>query len=220
MKKWIGITLFSTVLLVAFNLAAEPGLARIAKLTASTAFILTAISAGATGTRYGKWILAGLFFSWWGDAFLTMSSDLFFQLGLGSFLLGHLLYCGAFLAHGINTKWALASFVAMIPFAAGVLSWLWPHVDNSLQVPVGAYILVISTMVILAVGTQGRGGPRFILIGAILFYFSDISVAHGRFMESDFPMYVWGLPFYFVGQLFLAVSPMKVEHLQKIEKKR
>lgn len=210
MKKWIGITLVATVLLVMFNLADEPGFARIAKLTASTSFILTAISCGAFATRYGKWILSGLFFSWWGDAFLTGSGDLFFQLGLGSFLLGHVLYCVAFFVHGANMKWGLGSLVGIIPFSIIVLMWLWPNVDDSLRVPVGAYILVITTMVVLAVGTQGKQGPRHILIGALLFYLSDLSVSHGKFIDSDFPMYVWGLPFYFIGQLFLAVSPLKV----------
>jgi hypothetical protein len=61
-------------------------------------------------------------------------------------------------------------------------------------------------MVILSVGAKAAGGPWSIPIGAVLFYFSDISVAAGQFVKPDFPNYVWGLPFYFIGQVFLAIS--------------
>lgn len=72
--------------------------------------------------------------------------------------------------------------------------------------PVIVYVIVITSMVALAFGCIGSGGTGAIAVGAVLFYLSDISVAHGQFIESDFPMYVWGLPCYFAGQLFLAVS--------------
>jgi uncharacterized membrane protein YhhN len=72
--------------------------------------------------------------------------------------------------------------------------------------PVRAYTAVISVMVLLSVGAKAAGGPWAIPIGAILFYFSDISVASGQFVKPDFPNYVWGLPFYFIGQVFLAWS--------------
>ena len=55
-------------------------------------------------------------------------------------------------------------------------------------------------------GAKAAGGPWSIPIGAVLFYFSDISVASGQFVKPDFPNYVWGLPFYFIGQAFLAWS--------------
>ena len=90
--------------------------------------------------------------------------------------------------------------------AIGVFAWLQPHIPADLDIPVRAYIAVISVMVIFAFGTRGAGGPVLILIGALLFFLSDLSVAALRLAQTDFPTYVWGLPFYYGGQLCLALS--------------
>jgi uncharacterized membrane protein YhhN len=68
------------------------------------------------------------------------------------------------------------------------------------------YTIVISSMVIAAIGTRGKGGPVLILVGALLFFLSDLSVAALRLVQTDFPTYVWGLPLYYAGQLCLALS--------------
>jgi hypothetical protein len=45
-----------------------------------------------------------------------------------------------------------------------------------------------------------------ILLGAVMFYFSDVSVARDRFVAPGFINGLWGLPLYYGGQLFLAYS--------------
>ena len=208
MKKWMALTVIATALMVGtsyFNI--DVGWGRGAfKLTASTGFILTALAGDAMRTRYGRVILVGLFFSWWGDAFLIGSGDIWFQLGLVSFLTGHLAYCVAFGVHGLSYRWIASAILPVVVMAAVIMQWLMPHVPAEMKIPVWAYTIVITTMVILSLGAKGRGGPWAIPIGALLFYFSDISVSSGQFVPGDFPHYVWGLPFYFVGQLFLAYS--------------
>lgn len=206
MKKWIAVTICALLALLTFQLLHYPNLAGISKLVASTGFVAFALSSGAAKSRYGKTMLAGFVFSWFGDAFLIGSSDTFFQLGLVSFLLGHILYAAAFLHHGVKWKWSLLTLLALVPIAGFILSWLMPNVPEELRIPVLAYILVISSMVVLAVGTKGKGGVWAIPIGALLFYASDISVATNQFMAPDFPHYVWGLPAYYIAQLFLASS--------------
>ena len=101
---------------------------------------------------------------------------------------------------------ATASLPVVAALTGGVLWWLTPHIGDDMIWPVRAYTGVISVMVILSVGAKAAGGPWSIPIGAVLFYFSDISVASGQFVRPDFPNYVWGLPFYFIGQAFLAWS--------------
>ncbi len=217
MKKWIGLTVIATIGLVALNLADAPIMLRGAvKLIASTGFILTALAGGARSSLYGKCILAGLVLSWWGDAFLIPEdSEAIFQMGLFSFLLGHVTYCIAFVVHGIRVKDALKAFPAVLILSGAMLAWLIRYVPDDMKIPVAAYIIVISSMVILAYGTQGKNGPKHIMIGALMFYFSDIAVSLDRFVQPDFPCYVWGLPLYFVGQLFLASS---VAYLDKQHK--
>lgn len=207
MKFWIGLTLAAAFTLVACNLAgAEHWIRVTAKLTASTGFIAIAISAGAHRWNYGRIMLAGLFFSWWGDAFLTGSGETAFLLGLVSFLTAHVMYCIAFGVRGVQWKAAAAALPVVAALTGGVLWWLTPYVSADMTWPVRAYTAVISVMVILSVGAKAGGAPWAVPIGAVLFYFSDISVASGQFVKPDFPNYVWGLPFYFIGQVFLAVS--------------
>ena len=75
-----------------------------------------------------------------------------------------------------------------------------------MMTPVRAYVAVISLMVIFAVGTQGRGGSRLIIAGAVLFFLSDLSVAALRLVQTGYPTYVLGLPLYYAGQVCLALS--------------
>jgi len=107
---------------------------------------------------------------------------------------------------GANYKWV---FLALIPIgllSLGTAIWLAPHVPDALTLPVRVYTLVISLMVIAAFGARGNGASMMVPIGALLFYLSDLSVAAGLFVQTDFPNYVWGLPFYFAGQALLALS--------------
>jgi hypothetical protein len=61
-------------------------------------------------------------------------------------------------------------------------------------------------MLSLAVGARGAGGHWIILIGAFLFYLSDISIARDRFIEPSFTNRLWGLPLYYGAQILLAIS--------------
>jgi uncharacterized membrane protein YhhN len=74
------------------------------------------------------------------------------------------------------------------------------------RLPVLAYIVVISTMVVLAAGAAWGTQQWVILLGAVMFYFSDVSVARDRFVAPGFINGLWGLPLYYGGQLFLAYS--------------
>lgn len=177
-----------------------------AKLIASTAFIAVAIRSGAWESTYGRLILLGLAFSWFGDMFLVGKSQLAFLSGLSAFLLAHVAYVAAFVRHGYHRGWVLTATVPVTAIAIAVFVWLAPHTPADLMIPVRAYVAVISLMVIFAVGTRGRGGSLLIVIGAMLFFLSDLSVAALRLVQTDYPTYVLGLPFYYGGQVCLALS--------------
>lgn len=177
-----------------------------AKFLASCGFLATAISAGALRSGFGRIVFAGLLLSMSGDMFLIGSSRQHFLFGLVSFLLAHVAYITAFVLAGQSRKWAGIATVPIFVIALMVLAWLLPHVPADLTMPVRLYTTVISLMVITAFGAKGAGASTLIVIGALMFFVSDFSVAMQRIMETDFPTFLWGLPLYYAAQLCLAVS--------------
>jgi uncharacterized membrane protein YhhN len=176
----------------------------VAKPLASTGFILAAISNHATESAYGRTLLAGLALAMLGDVLLIPKSQPTFLAGLGAFLLGHVAYALAFVVRGTSFSVTLASAALLAIPARVVGRWLWPHVPGPMRAPVLAYIVVISAMVALALGTVARGGGVVVLVGAVMFYASDLSVARDRFVAPGFANRVWGLPLYYAAQLVLA----------------
>ncbi len=200
------LTAVACAALVLFLLLGYPLAAGVSKMLASSGFLAIAIRAGALGSLFGRLILAGLLLSWCGDAALIGRSQTAFLLGLVAFLVAHLAYIGAFVARGIDLKWASLTALPVALVAVAVSWWLTPHIAPWLNVPVRAYTVAISLMLICAAGTHGRAASMYILAGAALFFLSDLSVAALRLVETEFPTYVWGLPFYYGGQVLLALA--------------
>ena len=85
-----------------------------------------------------------------------------------------------------------------------VYRWLVPGVPRQLKPAVGAYCVVITTMVAIAVGTTVATGDARVAIGAVMFFVSDLSVARDKFVAPGFANRAWGLPLYYAAQLVLA----------------
>jgi len=207
MTAWLGAAV--TGLATATTLIVEPRSrrrARAAKMVAASGFIVLALSVGALDSTYGTIILVGLALSWIGDLLLTYSSQRAFLFGLVSFLFGHLAYVIAFAARGVDGIGAGIGAIATIVTAAVVVPWVLPHVTTEMRVPVLAYITVISVMVVAATATTGYDTDWRIIVGAALFYASDVFVARDRFIAPGVVNRWIGLPLYFGGQLLLAWS--------------
>lgn len=192
--------------LVAALLLDHQAVAAVAKVIASSAFVLLAIAVGAHASRYGSIVLAGLALSWFGDVFLIGTARPWFLLGLSSFLLAHVAYTTAFVGLGIARRWTLAAAFPVLAIAIGVLFWLQAFVPDELMWPVRVYTAVISLMVVTAFGAMGAGATPLIASGACLFFLSDLSVAALRFTETTVPTYVLGLPLYYSAQICFASS--------------
>jgi uncharacterized membrane protein YhhN len=179
----------------------------LAKPLASTGFIAVALSAGALTSGYGRLILLALMLSWFGDVFLIpRERPRIFKVGILSFLLAHLAFCGAFVALGVSPGGAgIALLIAML-LGRQVLRWLRSHIPSEMKVAVYAYMAVISTMLVCAAGTLWSPRGPVILVGAAIFYLSDLAVARERFVTHSFWNRAWGLPLYYGGQLLLASS--------------
>lgn len=176
----------------------------IAKPLAATGFVLSALQHGALSTGYGRAILAALVGSWCGDVLLIPRTPRTFLAGLAAFLLGHLAYASAFALRGLAWVPLLAAAIALAAPLWMLSRWLLPKVPRAMLRPVRAYMLVITAMVALAVGTHAARPDAALLAGAVMFYLSDLSVARDRFVAPGFSNKLWGWPLYFGAQLLLA----------------
>lgn len=183
------------------------------KPLASAAFIAVAVLGGAVASgegSYGIAIVVGLVLGAGGDVALMWKSDRAFLTGLVLFLLGHLAYVVAFALLASPSQWLSLWSLLPLAAAAAVLRYLWPHLGK-MRVPVIVYTVVIGSMVITAVAAFQHGpltarAGWFMLVGAVLFFGSDIAVARERFVAPGAINRIWGLPAYYGGQLLIAWS--------------
>jgi len=161
----------------------------IVKVLLIPALIVLLSSAG--GRSGKKMILTGLVFSWIGDILLLFESrdPLFFIGGLASFLLTHIFYIIYFL--GIRSpnasllkKQPILSLL-VIAYGAGLVWLLFPHL-GTMKIPVMAYAVVISTMLISSLYAYGKvnklAGNAYVL-GALAFVLSDSLLAINKFYQ-------------------------------------
>jgi uncharacterized membrane protein YhhN len=189
----------------------------LAKPTASLAFIAVALLARSSGEPptptwrdYQLYVIVGLVLGGVGDVALLGKSSRAFLAGLAAFLFGHIAYVVAFAQLAPPGSWL--DVRALVPVAAGggALAYLWPYL-GTMRVPVIAYVLAIVTMVAAAlaaarVATVPHASRVLLLVGAALFFASDLAVARDRFLGASFVNRAWGLPAYFAGQLLIAWS--------------
>lgn len=126
-------------------------------------------------------ILTALIFALIGDIFLMFDAPLFFQLGLGAFLIMQLCYTHYFSRQisGMNPyKWVISALVLTIAF----LFNFWHHADfGDLKWPVLLYTLAICGMVITAIRQKSSA---WLMYGALLFMVSDLSLAFDKFVHK------------------------------------
>lgn len=141
--------------------------------------------------RLHMFMIAGLFFSWMGDIILEFSKDNpdMFILGLGSFLLAHLMYFTVFVTTpGKNTIlnnriWLL---IPLIIYGAALVSFLFNDLA-AMKLPVIIYATVILTMLSGAINRKEKVNKKsyyLVLAGAILFLISDSTIAIDKFSHQ------------------------------------
>ncbi|HLA76971.1 MAG TPA: lysoplasmalogenase [Vicinamibacteria bacterium] len=173
------------------------------KPLASLGFVVAALAQRASSSSYGRALLVAFALCWLGDVLLISRGRRGFRAGILAFLLGHLAFVAAFLIYGVDTRAAGAALAVTLVAGTVVGRWLLPRVPLDLKPAVIAYVVVISIMVAIALGT---GRPP-IALGAGAFYLSDLSVARDRFVAPGFVNRAWGLPLYYGAQLVLAATP-------------
>jgi len=177
------------------------------------AYFLSQTSGSSTTLK--KWILPALFFSWVGDILLMfqVASQLFFLLGLSSFLLAHIFYIIFFQSIRAREKttpklWLL---LIVLVYYTALISFLSPHLRD-MKLPVIIYGAVISLMLSLALDMlfiSNKRAGRWMMTGALLFVLSDSVLAINQFYQS-FPLAgVIIMLTYGLAQLFIIEGAIK-----------
>jgi uncharacterized membrane protein YhhN len=151
------------------------------------------------------WFVIALVLSLIGDIFL-MLDEKWFVAGLGAFLLGHIAYIVGFWVSDEIEGDLLAVGIALVVIGLATVGRMIMRgiraTEPEMTVPVTAYMLVISVMVLSAVGT----GNSWAIVGSLLFYASDALIAVNKFIEPQ----PWGrlaiITTYHLGQIGLVLS--------------
>lgn len=180
------------------------------KTPLSVLFVITALIQPRSVRRYFRFMVSGLILGLVGDVCLGLPGTVPFKVGLVAFLAGHILYIVAFAILAQARSWINPVNILIAAVSGAVYWWLLPHLGD-MVIPVTLYLVVISLMVAAAWAAfrspaLTRNGAWFILAGAVLFYVSDIFVAHQRFVTEQFYNRLMGLPLYYTAQFLLAFS--------------
>lgn len=179
------------------------------KPVASLGFLGLALSRAQGAHPAPDHLMAGLVLCALGDVLLIPKDRRAFVAGIFGFMAGHVAYTLTFLERGAHTGALQGAAVALALPAGFVLAWLWPRLSErapGMIAPVTAYILVICAMVAAAVSTWAASRSDALLLGALLFFVSDLFVARNRFVTPGFKNRLIGLPLYYAGQCLLAWS--------------
>jgi uncharacterized membrane protein YhhN len=171
-------------------------------------------------------VLGAIVFSFLGDSFLMYDHvhSVYFMLGLGAFLIAHVLYVLAYRQHrltdgdysGSNVQRARMAFPVILA-GTGLIIVLYPRLGD-LRFPVVLYAFILMIMVITALirlGTTSHESFWKVLIGAILFMISDSILAVNKFLEAIPFAGIWIMFTYIVAQ-YLIISGL-IAHVRHVE---
>ena len=171
--------------------------------------LLAMAKSGANAT-YAWAIGLGLLFSLGGDVALMFMSDKAFLVGVALFLLAHVVYgmCFAIVGGLAGPLWGPAAVLGGIGIAFYAVMYRYL---GSMRAPVAIYAVVISIMVWTAVSTHESQAVSptqswLVILGAILFYVSDVILAVAQFARPFRYSRLANLAAYYTGQLLIALS--------------
>ena len=145
-----------------------------------------------------------LFFSLLGDVFLMFGGELYFMLGLGSFLMAHVFYILLFKTH---FKFSL---LKALPFAAatsGYFLFIKGGIGQNLLIPVSVYCIVITLMGIFSAARKTNiHSYNLVLLGSILFIVSDSLIAFNKFYSPLPGSSFWVMSTYGIAQFLIVLG--------------
>lgn len=164
-------------------------------------------------------LLTALLFSWIGDVILLFSdiSEIYFILGLVSFLISHIVYCILFNRQAKRNlkKNSIAIGIGSILIACyliGMLSVLLPSLGD-LKIPVIVYASVISIMLLFAYNgllSWNEPGNKLVFSGAVVFVISDSILAINKFYNPIEKSSFFIMLTYLVAQYLIVIGILKL----------
>lgn len=161
-----------------------------------------------------RWLLAAaMVFSAGGDIALAMvpkGKENFFVVGLGSFLIAHIMYIVLFSMEREFQSDRLWAMILVGVFAVGMAALLYPKL-GAMKAPVLVYIAAIAAMGIAA--TLNVRGGILLLIGTMVFMLSDATIAVNKFLlKEPLPALQYVIMVtYFAAQFMIAQSYIVVK---------
>jgi uncharacterized membrane protein YhhN len=152
-------------------------------------------------------LLFTLFFAWLGDVFLLLPGNgaLYFQLGLGSFLVMQFAYIRQFIQLGAMRRSYF--LIPVLLYVIGFLGFLYPNLPAALVPPVIVYAVALGSMLYFAFQISYLS----LRLGAFLFVVSDSLLAFGKFYFE----YPWNslavMSTYILAQLLLTLALCKLQ---------
>lgn len=148
-----------------------------------------------------------------GDVFLLIPGDnpLYFQLGLGSFLIMQLSYIRLFVRQTEDKVWipfhARQPLAGVIIYVFLFLAFLNPYLADGMKIPVTLYAFALGAMLYFAIRLKNQ----MIVWGAFLFVVSDSVLAFGKFYYSFPGISTVVMLTYILAQLLLMSALCKLE---------
>ena len=154
----------------------------IAKALTTIAIIFFA-SSNRSMSRLSAQMVTALIFCLLGD--IALIWDHIFLLGVGFFLVAHLLFIRA-LTSRFGFRLAPVALIFALALILGMSFYLWSGLDNTLKIAIPIYATVIGLMgaQALSIGLRRRSSIRIqIALGGVLFILSDALLGINAFKE-------------------------------------
>lgn len=174
-----------------------------------------------SGSPLSKVLLLALIFSWGGDVLLMGSGELYFMLGLASFLAAHVFYIFTFRqflqeddTQALQGLQRIRFAFPIILYGSGLVVILYNRLGD-LKIPVLLYALVLTVMVLNALMRFGRTStPSFVMVfgGALLFMISDSILAVNKFLDPISYSGFWIMSTYISAQFLIVKGLLKHDH--------
>jgi uncharacterized membrane protein YhhN len=168
-------------------------------------------------SKINKTYILALIFSFFGDVFLMFSEDVYFKVGLVSFLIAHLFFIKIVLK-SIQKATVSTIIISSIPYFTSflILILFLKNSLNELLIPVIIYGLTISifgTVSLISYLNQKSKKSLLMLVGATVFIVSDTVLAINKFYAPSHVFSVLTMFSYIIAQYFIYRSMIfKVKH--------
>ena len=155
-------------------------------------------------------VVLALIFGWIGDVLLLdITKVRRFQLGLASFLVGHVCFIVAFFEFALPLNILVLTVSVLVASIAGFFIFRFVRPDKEMKYPVIAYEVIIMLMAISAVQvffSQSGVFGALAFIGSLCFVMSDSILAYDTFRKKSKIGYFMVMVTYILAQFLITLG--------------